>query len=86
MTTYTLGAGESCVALIPVAVCKHTGATEDIAIGTRYSSTDVIGSDQDPGNNYGPNAERQTTKPGGGAWDQTAIDGVEVVVKSRGSY
>ena len=86
MDTYTLAANEGCVAVIPIVLCQRTGATELIALGTRYSATDVIGSDLTPPASYLMRFERQTTKPGGGAWDQTAIDGFELVMKSRGTY
>ena len=87
MTTYTLGAGEEITAVIPMVYAQRYGAAEDIALGTRYSGTDVIGSDQDPGAGaYTYTQERQTTKPGGGAWDQTSLTGVEVVIKSRGTF
>jgi hypothetical protein len=50
------------------------------------SSTDQIGSDQNPPTAYGVLWERQETKPGGGGWAQTDIDGMEVIIKSRGTY
>lgn len=86
MGTYTLGTNESCVAVIPTAFAKKNSSTEQIALGTRVSSTDSIGSDQNPVTSYYPLFNRQTTKPGGGSWDQSAIDGLEVVLKSRGTY
>ena len=87
MTTYALGAGEQIDAVIPMAYAQRYGADEELAIGTRYDGTDVIGSDQDPGfGDWSYTSERQTAKPGGGAWTQAALDGVEVVLKSRGSF
>jgi hypothetical protein len=86
MSTYTLQANESCVAIIPYAVVKRTGTTEQLALGTRLSSTDLVGSDQNPPTAYGVLWERQETKPGGGAWTQSDIDGFEAVIKSRGTY
>lgn len=86
MGTVTLGTGETFDAVIPIAYVKRASTTEQIALGTRYSSTDVVGSDQNPGTSSDYLWERQTTKPGGGAWDQTAVDGMEVIVKSRGTY
>lgn len=87
MTTIALGAGQDPQAVIPIVLAQRYGAGQQIAVGTRYSATDVIGSDQDV--QFGGwrfNWERQTAKPGGGAWDQAAIDGFEAVIKSRGSF
>lgn len=86
MSNYALGVNEIPVALIPTVRVKRGDVTEEIAIGSRYSGTDLIGSDQVPSAAVEHFFERQTTKPGGGAWTQAALDGAEVVVKSRGSY
>ena len=87
MTTYALGAGEQIDAVIPIVYAQRYGATERLALGTRYSGADVIGSDQDPGfGAWSMVSERQTAKPGGGAWTQAALDAVEAVIKSRGSF
>ena len=86
MSTFTLDDGQLIRAVIPQALIKRAGTSEEVAIGTRYSSTDSIGSDITPTAVYALYQERQTTKPGGGDWDQTSLDGVEVVLKSRGSY
>jgi hypothetical protein len=86
METHTLDANESIIAVIPTVRAKRENITEEIAVGTRYSSTDVVGSDQEPGIPYAYFFDRQITKPGGGDWDQTSIDGFEAIIKSRGSY
>lgn len=86
MTTVAAGAGEKFDALIPIAFVRREEATEEIALGTRYSGTDLVGSDQVPKVTTDFLWERQTTKPGGGAWDQASIDAVEALIKSRGSY
>jgi len=86
MTTITLEAGQQVEAIIPFAFVKRAGSTEEIALGTRLSGTDAVGSDQAPTTSYNFLWERQTTKPGGGAWAQADIDGFETVLKSRGSY
>ena len=87
MTTYALGAGEQIDAVIPIVYAQRYGANEEIALGTRFSGADVIGSDQDPGfGAWSHLLERQTAKPGGGAWTQAALDAVEVVIKSRGTF
>src|SRR3990170_1477437 len=80
------GSNEVIQAVIPTVSTRRAGTTEAIALGTRYSATDLIGSDQYPASSYDVLSERQVTKPGGGAWDQTALDAVEVVLKSRGTY
>ena len=87
MTTHAIGAGETVVAVIPVVFAQRYGAAEEIALGTRYSGADLIGSDQDPGSGrFNIIEERQLTKPGGGDWNQASLDGLEVVLKSRGSF
>ena len=87
MTTYALGAGETINAVIPIVYAQRYGAAEELALGTRYSGTNTIGSNQDPGGgDWTFSWERQTTKPGGGAWDQAALDGVEVVIYSTGTF
>ena len=86
MTTFTLLSGQQIVSVIPIALAKRNGTTEQLAAGTRLSSTDLIGSDQSPSSTYAPIWERQTTKPGSGSWTQADLDALEVVVKSRGTY
>ena len=87
MATYTLGEGETFISLIPSVYAQRFGAAEELAIGTRYSGTDLLGSDFDPGaGSYTLHQERQLTKPGGGAWTQAAVDDVELLIKSRGVF
>lgn len=86
MITYVIGVGETVDALIPLVYVKRDNTSEEIALGTRYSGADLIGSDQVPNSSSNFLWERQTTKPGGGAWDQASLDGVEALIKSRGSY
>lgn len=87
MSTYSIGANEQIQAVIPISLAKRDSTTEKLGIGTRYSSTDVIASGVDLSvGAYDFILNRQTTKPGGGNWDQTSIDGFEVVVKSEGTY
>lgn len=83
MTTYTLAAGESFEAVIPLAVAKKQDAlsTLDLKVFTRLSSTDVAGAANVLGTDYRLYFVRQTTPPGGGGWDQAAVDGVEVGVE-----
>lgn len=86
MSTFTLAANEVIEAMTPIAYVKRDGATEEIALGTRLSSTDLVGSDQIPVASYDYLLERQVAKPGGGDWDQSALDAVEALIKSRGTY
>lgn len=88
MTNYTLAADEGVIAIIPQAICFVTGGSEQIALGTRYDSLDAVGSDQSPSGSYFTVWERQINKPDGNPWnsDQTAINGFEVIVKSRGTF
>lgn len=86
MGTISLAAGQTVEAVIPIVSAARQDASEEIAIGTRLSAVDLIGSDQTPSISYGFFWERQATKPGGGAWGQADIDAFEAVIKSRGSY
>jgi hypothetical protein len=87
MTTHTLLEAQLFNSLIPFICAQRYGTGQRVAVGTRYSGANVIGSDQDP--DYGVDDftyERQLTKPGGGNWTQAAVDAVELVIKSRGTY
>lgn len=86
MATQTLGAGQTAVALIPVVRASKSGANEQLKIGTRYSGTDQLSDAKNLPSSAGYLLERQTTKPGGGMWDQTSIDGVEILLESSGSF
>lgn len=86
MTGITLGTGQTVNAVIPTAYAIRTGSTEQIALGTRLSGTDSIGSDQTPELSWIFLSERQTTKPGGGSWSESDVNGAELVIKSRGTY
>jgi hypothetical protein len=86
MTSHTLTSTQRFIRLIPIVRAKDLGTTEQIALGTRYSSTDLIGSAQSPTTSYAQYDESQDSKPGGGDWDQTSVDGVELVLKSTGSF
>lgn len=84
----TLPAGTSPVANIAVAFAKRTDAAfaSTIAMGFRESSTDAVGSDITLTTSYSVVMERTTTKPSGGAWDTTAINAAEVLIKSTGTF
>ena len=87
MTTFALDPGQTIEAIIPIGYLQRYGTNERVALGTRYSGIDLIGSNQDPGfGAWGYLWERQTTKPGGGAWDQTSLDGLEDLIMSTGTF
>lgn len=75
--------------VIPHAVTKKESAEDmTIKLGTRLSSTDLQSSGLALPTSYGPNfpTERQTTKPGGGAWSDADVDATEVLIESAGTY
>lgn len=86
MSTIVLDSNEEIMAVIPIVNAKHTDGTEEIAVGTRLAGTNLVGADQVPGIAYAFFWERQTAKPGGGAWGQNDINDFEVLLKSRGTY
>jgi hypothetical protein len=86
MTTRTMAGTEGIIALIPGVYGKRDVGNERVAIGTRISSTDLIGSDQDPSGVTSYLWERQETKPGGGDWDQSSIDSHELLIRSGGTF
>lgn len=86
MTTFTLGAGEYIEAIIPTVRTKRTGATEQIVLGSRLSSTDLLGTIQNPGTSFGYLFERLTGTPSGADWQQSDLDSVELLIASTGTY
>lgn len=84
MTTFTIPAGWSVAAVIPLAIAKKddAGGTLDLQLVTRLSSTDQVSGDKTLGTDYAILRDRQTSKPGGGAWTQSDINSVEVGVKA----
>lgn len=86
MSTFTLAANQEIKSVIPVTRVKRTGTTEDIGIGTRLSSTDVLTSGFTLNTSYSYISARQVEKPGGGDWTQTDLDSFEIVLKSEGTY
>jgi hypothetical protein len=84
-----LSVGATILAVIPTVYSVRDGDAEEIALGTRLGGADLVGSDQVPPSGYSDKAflnERQTTKPGGGAWAEADVNNAEIVIKSRGSY
>ena len=86
MDTVTLGSGQEFVAVIPTVCARREGSTEQIALGTRLSSTDLVSSGYNLGTTYGTIWERQITKPGSGAWGQSDVNNMEVVIVASGVF
>lgn len=88
MADYTKPANADIIAVIPIAVVQKESVDDiKLAVGTRLSATDLIGSAQELPTSYGlAKWERQTTKPGGGAWTEADVDGAELVLESGGTY
>ena len=86
METYTLGANEECKAIIPIVRAAKTGVAETIKLGTRLSTTDLLGSEQQLPTSAGYLFERQVSPPGGGDWEQADIDAFEILIESSGSF
>lgn len=85
----TVPAGHSVVAVIPTAWARKTdsGTDSQWKLGTRASGgTEVLGSAQSLGTGYAIIWDRQTTEPGGAAWDETKVNASEAVIESAGSF
>jgi hypothetical protein len=87
MNTQTIVSGETLKAVIPIVRAQKFGTGEQIKVGLRYSGVNDIGSARDVlYGGYEYLWERFTTKPGGGAWNQSAIDDFELLIQSSGSF
>ena len=78
MLDFSMPGGATIQAVIIQAVARKD-TTEDIklALGSRLSSTDLIGTAQILPTTYGEMIfERQSTKPGGGVWADSDVDSV----------
>lgn len=84
MTTFTIPSGFAVEEVIPLAIARKIDALGALGLklGTRLASTDLLSSTKALGTGYTIYLERQTTKPGGGAWAQADIDGLEVIVEA----
>lgn len=85
---YSPSPNSTVAAVIPIAIARKMSAAQiQLKLGTRVSGTDLVGSAQELTTSFGlMKWERQTAKPGGGAWDETAVDGAEFYQESAGSY
>lgn len=87
MGTHIIEAGQQIHSIIPIVLSQRYGGGEEIAIGTRYSGTNAVGSNQDPGfGAYTYIWERQTGTPIGGAWNQDSLDNIELIIYSTGAF
>jgi hypothetical protein len=86
MSTFTLGTGEVIDAVIPTIRAKRTSTTEQISMGARLSSTDLLGTVQNPDTSFDHLFERLTGTPSGGDWQQSDLDNVELLIASTGTY
>ena len=86
--TFSLPANGTIKSVVPIAVAKKGDATDcQLALGTRLSATDLIGSGQALPTSYGLAVwERQTAKPGGGAWEEADVNAAELVIESDGAF
>lgn len=81
--------GADIKAVISQAIIMKESANQlQIKLGTRLSSTDLLGSAQNVPSAYGVGwpEERQITKPGGGDWADSDVDAAEVIIESAGTY
>ena len=88
METVTIPAGWGCTAVIPYAFALKTdaGTATQLALTTRLGTTDQDGDAQDLPTTYGKLWQRFTAKPGGGEWDQAALDDMECGFVGKGAF
>lgn len=88
MSNLTLPAGYQIDAVIVEDWIKKSDPAKasTIKLGTRLSGTEVLGSAQALTTTFGPVMERQTTKPGGGAWSATDVNNMEIVHETAGTF
>jgi hypothetical protein len=86
MDTLSLGANQYIKAVIPTVRADRAGGTEEIKLGARLSSTDLLGDSQPLPTSAGYLHEYMETKPGGGSWEQSDIDSFEILLQSAGSF
>jgi len=85
MEDITLPAGWSIVSVIPVAIARKVDAGGTLGLQFKVTSggSSSTGATQSFGTSYSTAVwERFTTKPAGGAWDEAAVDGLEMSVIS----
>jgi hypothetical protein len=86
MTNVTIEDWQTPQAIIPYAYGSRENTTELVKLGTRYSSNEeTVSGLAFPTGSYDYKWARFTSKPGGGAWDEAAISGYELLVVSEGT-
>lgn len=85
LTTITVPSGWNILAVIFQVAARKTdvAGTMGLKLGGRYSAVDAVGAKKDLTTAYLLYEERMTTQPGGGAWSQAAVDGVEALIESN---
>jgi hypothetical protein len=85
VSDYTIPPGQTATAVIPFTVIKNeaSGGTLNTALFTRVSSVDQDSTAVASTTAYQMQWSRQTTKPGGGSWDQSSINSMEVGIKTE---
>jgi hypothetical protein len=88
MTTVAVPSGWAIAAVIPYAYCKKTdgGTDTKIALALFDGDNDTTGVDQAAQTTYVAKWQRFTEKPATGAWDQAALDGIEIGFAGRGTF
>lgn len=74
------------VILLDWAAKSDAGKATTVKLGSRLSATEVIGAAQALSTTFGPVMERQTTKPGGGAWTESDVDSMEFLHETAGTF
>jgi len=82
MANYTLPAGLTAASVIPVGKVRkeNAGSVYGLKLRTRLSTNNSDSAKMTLGTGWGFIFDRQTTKPGGGAWAQADIDDMQVGV------
>lgn len=86
MSTVSLSNGQIIEAVIPIVRTQRTDSTEQIVIGTRLSSTNLLGTVRNPSASFDFIWERLTGTPAGSSWQQSDLDNVELLIASTGTY
>lgn len=81
MTTTTIEPDWTLAAVIPIAVARKVdaGGLLGLQLGTRYGGTDQLSAVIPLGTSYAGFWTRQVLAPDASAWDQTELDGVEII-------
>jgi len=88
MTDFSIPANSTISAVIPMVVAQKNDASDtQLMLGTILSGTELLGSSQTLLTSYGlVTFERQTSKPGGGAWTGADVNAMEFLMMSSGTF